>query len=87
MCNFIQKYNAKLFTLLLSSGQRKRLVRCPGNKVNSCTFCAVKRMYGKPATPLCRLLVIYKHNKSVKFGEKLASLCFELSGTAYKHHK
>ena len=32
-------------------------------------------------------LVTYKHNKSVEFGKKLASLCFESSGTAYKHHK
>ena len=48
MRNSIQKYNANLFTLLLSSGPRKRLARCPGNKVNSRTSCAVKRMYGKP---------------------------------------
>ena len=32
-------------------------------------------------------LAIRKHNKSVDFGEKLASLCFESSGMAYKRHK
>ena len=50
MHNFIQKYNANLFTLLLLSGPRKCLARCPGNKVNSHTSCVVKRsrMYGKP---------------------------------------
>ena len=33
-----------------------------------------------------RPLATRKHSKSVKFAEKLASLCFELSGTAYKYH-
>ena len=28
-----------------------------------------------------------KHNEYVKFGEKLASVCSESSGTAYKCHK
>ena len=28
-----------------------------------------------------------KHNKFVKFGKKLASICLESSGTACKHHK
>ena len=28
-----------------------------------------------------------KQNKYVEFGKKLASLCSESSGTAYKHHK
>ena len=28
-----------------------------------------------------------KHNESVEFVEKLASVCLELSGTAYKRHK
>ena len=32
-------------------------------------------------------LATHKHNKSVEFDEKLASLCFESSGMTYKHHK
>ena len=28
-----------------------------------------------------------KHNEYVEFGDKLASVYSELSGTAYKHHK
>ena len=48
MHNFVQKYNANLFMLLLSSGSRKCLARCPDNKVNSRISCAIKRMYGKP---------------------------------------
>ena len=32
-------------------------------------------------------LATRKYDKSVEFGKKLASLCFESSGTAYKHHK
>ena len=28
-----------------------------------------------------------KHNRYVEFGEKLASVCSESSGTAYKSHK
>ena len=32
-------------------------------------------------------LATRKHNKSVDFGKKLASLCFESSGMAYKRHK
>ena len=28
-----------------------------------------------------------KRNKSVEFGKKLASVCLESSGTAYKRHK
>ena len=28
-----------------------------------------------------------KYNKYVEFGEKLASVCSESSGTAYKRHK
>ena len=32
-------------------------------------------------------LATHKHSRSVEFGEKLASLCFESSGTTYKHHK
>ena len=32
-------------------------------------------------------LATHKHNKSVDFGEKLASLCFESSGMDYKRHK
>ena len=28
-----------------------------------------------------------KHNESVKFGKKLASVCLESSGTIYKRHK
>lgn len=29
----------------------------------------------------------HKHNKSIKIGRKLASVCFELFGTAHKCHK
>ena len=32
-------------------------------------------------------LATRKHGKSVEYGEKLASLCFESSSTAYKRHK
>ena len=32
-------------------------------------------------------LATRKHDKSVEFGEKLALLCFEWSGMAYKRHK
>ena len=28
-----------------------------------------------------------KHNEYIKFGGKLASICLESSGMAYKHHK
>ena len=28
-----------------------------------------------------------KHSKYVRFGEKLASVCLESSGSAYKRHK
>ena len=31
--------------------------------------------------------LIRKYNESVEVGEKLASTCSELSGTAYKRHK
>ena len=31
--------------------------------------------------------VIHKYNKSVEVGDKLATICLESSGTAYKHQK